>query len=470
MQTATIAEKHRKQAISGRFWAKRTYRGRIKDDHKIDPCMGSGHILIYMFDVLLQIYQNYGYSARDAAQCIVKKNLWGLDIDERAAQLAYFSVMMKARQYDRRFFKRNIQPNVFSIAESNAVPQASIDYFAGDNVNLKDAMMSIVTDLKDAKEYGSIIHVTPVDFNTVDVRLSELKEDNNFIGTNAYQELLPLVNTAKALSQKYHVVVTNPPYMGGSGMNPKLNKYVKDNYPDSKSDLFAVFIEKCASLAKENNYVSMITQQAWMFLSSYEKLRTKILHSQMVNMVHLGSRAFDEIGGEVVQTTSFVLRRNKSNDCLGTYCRLITPTTQQGKEDMFLSGENRYIALQDNFSKIPGSPIAYWASDNIIKAFRGKKLFDHGRTCQGFATGDNNRFLRLWFEPSDTSIFWNCSSHEQSQDTSLKWYPCTKGGAFRRWYGNMEYLVNWQYDGKELNGFRGSVIRNPDFYFRKAPS
>lgn len=432
-----------------------------------DPCSGSGHILAYLFDVLMQIYESYGYTTREAVASIVENNLYGLDIDDRAAQLAYFAVMMKARQYDRRFFSRDIQPHVYAIAESNHVDSFALEYFCDDDAKLKKAMETIISELYDAKEYGSILPVTPQDWTALYDRFTEIEEDIHISREAALRELLPLVQVAEALAQKYDVVVTNPPYMGASGMSAKLSDYVKKNYPDSKSDLFAVFIERCGQMAKKNGYQAMITQHAWMFLSSFEKLRGKLLHTDIVNMAHLGARAFEEIGGEVVQTTSFVIRKSHIADYKGEYCRLIEPTSQQGKEDMFLAGENWYAADQSNFSKIPGSPVAYWVSEKTIAAFQRGILADIADTKQGFATGDNNRFLKFWQEIDWSTVGLGFESRESARESSRKWFPTNKGGSYRKWYGNNIYVANWENDGSEMRAFSGSVIRNPQYYFRQ---
>ena len=359
----------------------------------IDPCSGSGHILAYMFDVLMKIYESYGYTTREAVANIVENNIYGLDIDDRAAQLAYFAVMMKARQYDRRFFSRGIQPHVYAIVESNHIDKFSVEYFYNGDAKLKAVMDTIISELHDAKEYGSILTVTPQDWSALYDRFAEITEDIHMSRDVALAELLPLVQVAEALAQKYDVVVTNPPYMGGSGMSAKLSDFVKKNYPDSKSDLFAVFIEKCGQMAKKNGYQAMITQHAWMFQSSFEKLRIKMSQVDAVNMAHLGSRAFEEIGGEVVQTTSFVIRKQYIKNYKGTYARLLEPSTQQGKEDMFLSGTNCYLARQDDFSKIPGLPIAYWTSDSIFLLFEECEPFENYGTLKvGISTANNNRF------------------------------------------------------------------------------
>ena len=409
----------------------------------IDPCAGSGHILAYMFDVLMQIYESYGYTTRDAVASIVEHNLYGLDIDDRAAQLAYFAVMMKARQYDRRFFSRSIQPHVYAIAESNHVDSFAVEYFCNGDAKLTEAMDTILRELHDAKEYGSILTVTPQDWTMLYDRFAEIEDDIHMSRETALRELLPLVQVAEALAQKYDVVVTNPPYMGGSGMGAKLSDYVKKNYPDSKSDLFAVFVEKCGQMSKKNGYQAMITQHAWMFLSSFEKLRGKLLNTDIVNMAHLGARAFEEIGGEVVQTTSFVIRKSHIVEYNGEYCRLIEPTTQQGKEDMFLSCENRYAADQSSFSKIPGSPVAYWVSDKGIKAFEAATFSERFVSGGRNKTHDNEKFVRCWWEISDTN----------------KWQPYSNGGEFRRWYGNNIDVVDWSEQARKSYASHGGLIQ-----------
>ena len=421
----------------------------------IDPCMGSGHILVYAFDVLMQIYTSAGWDQREAAQSILKNNLFGLDIDDRAAQLAYFAVMMKARQYDRRLLTRGIQPNIYSICESNGISAMTIEYFHKNDPKLKADIESIITEMRDAKEYGSILNITPVDFAGLYARFDEIRNDINMMQMAALDELLPLVKCAELLAQKYDVVVTNPPYMGSSGMNPLLTNYVKTNYPNSKSDLFACFIERCGQMAKKNGYQAMITQHAWMFLSSFEKLRAKLLAVDIVNMAHLGARAFEEIGGEVVQTTSFVIRKSHIADYKGEYCRLIEPTSQQGKEDMFLAGENRYVADQSNFSKIPGSPVAYWVSEGLLSAFANMpSLGEIGAAKTGMTTGDNNRFLRLWYEIAKDKV-------------GSKYEFYSKGSDFRRWYCSASNVILWENNGDEVKNFKGSTIRNEESFFKK---
>ena len=436
----------------------------------IDPCMGSGHILVYAFDVLMQIYTSAGWDQREAAQSILKNNLYGLDIDDRAAQLAYFAVMMKARQYDRRLLTRGIQPNIFSIRESNGIQAMTIEYFHKNDPKLKADIKSIVTEMRDAKEYGSILNITPVDFAGLYARFDEIREDINMMRQAALDELLPLVRCAELLAQKYDVVVTNPPYMAVSNAGAKVNDYVKKNFPDSKADLFAVFIERCGQMAKKNGYQAMITQHAWMFLSSFENLRGKLLHTDIVNMAHLGARAFEEIGGEVVQTTSFVIRKSHIADYKGEYCRLIEPTSQQGKEDMFLAGENRYAADQSNFSKIPGSPVAYWVTNRVISIFSDYPVIDSiAKPRQGLATGDNNKMLRLWFEVNRNRLSTNSPSLAAFHSTPYyRYIPYNKGGAYRKWYGNIDNVIKFDSSSYAYLLTVGNHLPSREFYFKPA--
>ena len=428
----------------------------------IDPCMGSGHILCYLFDVLMQIYLDNGYSKREAVRSILENNLFGLDIDKRAAQIAYFSVMMKAREYESNFFSRsNIpQPRVYDIQESNWLGGA-YKHEMGNFLNsqqYRDTLNYLLDDFVDAKEYGSILQIKPLDYEGLkeawDTSASATASNVNMaMWYDAVKDSVEqLIEQAILLSQKYDAVVTNPPYMGSSGMGAHLANFVKKYYPDSKSDLFAVFIEVCSRMAAEKRYQAMITQHAWMFLSSYEKLREKMMLTETVNMAHLGARAFEEIGGEVVQTTSFVRCRTHIDDYKGTYCRLMKPTSQQGKEDMFLAGENRYFANQDSFAKIPGSPVAYWLSNEFINLLSSPTNI--GRTYQsgsGLSTADNERFLRFFWEVNNQKI-------ANKKYDKKKWFLFNKGGEYRKWYGNLQHVVNWKNDGEEIKYW---VTHNP---------
>ena len=418
----------------------------------IDPCMGSGHILVYAFDVLMDIYTACGWSERDAAKSILRNNLYGLDIDRRAYQLAYFAVMMKARQYNRRILSAENQPNLANFADVMHV----------DTSLLSGSLRKFAEQFQFADTYGSLMTVT---------KPAGLDEAvSAFLPTFGMQaeQLEMMMRVARILTQKYDVVCTNPPYMGGSGMNATLSTYVKKNFPDSKSDLFACFMEKCGQLIKRNGLYAMITQHAWMFLSSYEKLREKLKMHSIVDMAHLGARAFDEIGGEVVQTTAFVSCGRRVADFKGTYVRLVDIVGEWEKEAAYRSGNHRYTAKQENFSKIPGSPVAYWVSENFVRAFeQGTSLGKLADSKQGIATADNNRFLREWFEVAINNIELDCHSHEESKKSLKKWYPYNKGGEFRKWYGNNDFVVNWKNDGVELREFKKSVIRNPNFFFKR---
>mgnify|MGYP002800758710 CR=1 FL=1 len=430
----------------------------------IDPCCGSGHILAYLFDVLMQIYESYGYTTREAVASIVQNNLYGLDIDDRAAQLAYFAVMMKARQYDRRFFSRGIQPYVYAIKDSNGIGgayQYEMGNFLLDKKH-QETLNYILEAFRDAKEYGSTLQLEERDYiglmEAWKYTASQTAENMNLtLWYSAVEKAVPeLIQQAIVLSQKYDVVVTNPPYMGSSGMGVKLADFVKKNYPDSKSDLFAVFIEACGKMTRKNSYQAMITQHAWMFLSSFEKLRTKLLQKDTINMAHLGARAFDEIGGEVVQTTSFVLRNSHIAKYKGIYCRLIEPTSEWGKEKVFLSGEKRYITPQANFSKISGTPIAYWLSNKFIQILASKRTIGNTyRSGSGLSTADNNRFLRQFWEVDKTKI-------AASKDDEAKWFLFQKGGEYRKWYGNLSYVVNWENDGAEIKYWVTHNPKDPD--------
>ena len=426
-----------------------------EDIKLIDPCMGSGHILVYAFDVLMQIYESAGYSQRDAAKSILENNIYGLDIDDRAYQLAYFAVMMKARQYNRRILNGENSCHVYAIQESNSVNRAHLKYFGAgmDDIEKNAAKMQLeglLDTLTDAKEYGSILNVESYNwdllrrFVAAEDTAGQISMDSVGVEDTA-EQLNRLIDIGETMARKYWVTCTNPPYAGTSNLSANVNNFVKKNYPDSKADLFAVFIERCRQMTVNNGFQAMITQHSWMFLSSFEKLREKMMLTETVNMAHLGARAFEEIGGEVVQTTAFVRCANHVEGYKGTYCRLIEPTSQQGKEDMFLAEENRYTVNQDDFAKIPGAPVAYWVSQSVINAFKqAKPLGEQYDARSGLQTNDNTRFLRMWQE-----VNINRTSISKVSDGS-KWYPHLKGGPYRRWYGNYDYVVNWENNGEEI--------------------
>ena len=443
----------------------------------IDPCMGSGHILVYAFDVLMQIYTSAGWDQREAAQSILKNNLFGLDIDDRAAQLAYFAVMMKARQYDRRLLTRGIQPNIYSIRESNGIQAMTIEYFHKNAPKLKADIERIITEMRDAKEYGSILNITPVDFAGLYARFDEIRNDINMMQMSALDELLPLVKCAELLAQKYDVVVTNPPYMGGSGMNARLAEYAKVNYPNTKSDMSTVFMEKTVRMCNKIGYMSMINIPAWMFLSSYEKLREGLIaENTFVNMAHFGRGIF----GSDFGTTAFVIAKSHIDGYEGTYCRLFEKQgavdSVETKEKWFLDGMGHFVANQSNFSRIPGSPVAYWVSSATLKTFAYPSIGQIAKPRQGLATGCNDIFIRLWHEVNEEKVNYMAESLDGAVKSQKKWFPYNKGGDYRRWYGNNEYLVNWERDGFEIRHFvdeKGKLRSRPQntqYYFHRCIS
>ena len=345
----------------------------------IDPCMGSGHVLVYMFDVLVQIYNSYGYSTREAIANIVENNLWGLDIDERAAQLAYFAVMMKARQYDRRFFSRGIQPHVYAVRESNGLDKSCVEYFVNGDAILDKAMRCLIHELHDAKEYGSIVKVSNVDFPALYERFNQIREDISIYTLPTLAELLPFVQVAEAMAQKYHAVVTNPPYMSSSGMADKLAAYVKDNYPDTKSDMSTVGMERALDMCHTTGYVSMINIPVWMFISSYEKLRKALVQKNTVcNLVYPGRGVFGSDFGTVI----FTIAKAHIPNYKGTYRKLFDKQsavdTVEEKERLFFTDKGFYTFCQNDFLKIPGYPFAFWISEMMLESFSGKTVKDYG--------------------------------------------------------------------------------------------
>ena len=441
-----------------------------EDIRCIDPCMGSGHILVYMFDVLMQIYDSFGYTSREAVANILEKNLWGLDIDDRAAQLSYFAVMMKARQYDRRFFNRGIQPNVYGICESNAIDTSCIEYFARSDNNLKESIESIIRDLHDAKEYGSILNVSAVDFNALYERFEEIREDINIFAYPTLNELLPLVRVAKAMAQKYDVVVTNPPYRGTKDVGVLLSNFAKKNYPDSKGDLSTIFMERGVSYAKKHGYISMINIPIWMNKSTFTKLRYKLLHQVTIHSLLDFDRG---VFGSDFGTVAFVFRNGVISDYAGTYLSLFRERGQVDsvdvKESFFHNPKGKYSPKQSALLKVPSYQIAYSYSNAMLNAISCFKPCDHYSDVKsGLQTGNNDLFLRLWFEVAHGRIGFNISSTSDAEYPKYKWFPHTKGGSYRKWYGNQEYILNWQNDGYEIKNYDGfGIAKNPEYYFEE---
>ncbi|WP_267667065.1 BREX-1 system adenine-specific DNA-methyltransferase PglX [Leuconostoc gelidum] len=457
----------------------------------IDPAMGSGHILVYAYDVLQQIYESEGFSKKDSAELILQKNLFGLDIDNRAFQLSYFAIMMKARQDNRKVLSQGIRPNVFDVPNiSDSVDFADLLIKKADVVDtngIKNSLRQLLSVFSHGDSLGSIIEINPaIDFK----ELQKLTKSNLLINEDGFdaieagkmqQTLRNMLPVAKILSSRFTIAITNPPYMQASKMPKDLKAYVTSNYVDSKSDLFAVFIERLAKFVGSNGLYAMITQHQWMFLSSFERLRNKINKQSIINMAHLGTKAFEEIGGEVVQTTAFVMQNTQMSDYVGAFVRLVDYDSQKKKQVAYLNAvnstesKNVYRTNQTHFGKIPGSPIAYWASANLIHEFEvGKPLSEYVDPRQGLATGENARFLRQWYEVCISQIKFDAKSIDESISSNKKWFPYNKGGSYRKWYGNYDYVINWHNNGEEVrnfkfpNGKQRSVVRNPNYYFREA--
>ena len=440
---------------------------KLEEIKLLDPCMGSGHILVYAFDVFLQIYQENGYSPEEATKSILKNNLYGIDIDKRAYQLSYFAIMMKARQYYQNISE--IKPNLIFITNSKTLfpcvskplkPKQKIIKISNKNSSRISTKLffRFMHDFKNAEEYGSLLKINYTE--------KELKECKKKIKNQK------IIEQARFLSQKYHIVVTNPPYLPVKNTGKKLQTYVKQNYPDSKTDLFAVFIERGTEFLIQGGLQAMLTMHSWMFLSSYKTLRKKILEKNTIlNMIHLGKKAFEGIGGEVVQTTAFVLTNHMISNYRSSFQRLVDFNSQNAKEQAYLNHKNLYQLKVKQFFKIPGYPMIYWANEMILKIFENavclKKI---AAPKQGIATSNNPLFLRLWFEVDKNNLFLNCQSQKQAQVSNARWYPYNKGGIFRKWYGNHDFVIDWQQDGKRLKNFKGAVLRNPHYYFKECIS
>lgn len=417
----------------------------------LDPSMGSAHFGVYAFDVLMKIYMEYGVSEREAASSIVENNLFGLDIDDRSAQIAYFAIMMKARQYDRRFFTRGIQPHFYSIQESNSVDRNAVEYFAAGNENLRKGIESILNDFEDGKEYGSILQVRPVDFEAIFERLGEIEKDINIYKDIVLKQIKPIIQVAKVMSDKYVIVATNPPYM--NKYDDKLKFYINNHYKDYSGDLFSVFMYHNFDYCKNDGYSGFMTPNTWMAAKQYEKLRDYIYnHKAISTFIQMAKGAFFKEA--TVDICAYVFK-NGSSDEAGTYIRLDEfhgdMDVQKAKVLEALSNCNCdyvFSANDRDFESIPGKPIAYWISDNGLKAFNYGLIGDYAETKQGFKTGNNDKFLKLWFEVSSDKLFLGEDKEEK------KWFPCNKGGNFRKWYGNKEYVVDWENDGYELINYK----------------
>lgn len=440
----------------------------------IDPCMGSGHILIAMFDVLMDIYESAGYDKREAAFEIVEHNIHGLDIDQRAYQLAYFAVMMKGRGYNRRFLRGKggkTEPKVYAIVESNDINRNHLQFF-GTHLSEMERNLAVMQieglldKFKDAREYGSILNVDACDWDVLGKFVEDLGTTGQIsfesVGSEETQEhLRKLVRVARNLGQKYDAVITNPPYMSASNAGVKVYDLIQKEYPDSKADLFSVFIEHCGKMAKPKGYQALITQHSWMFLTTFQNLRYKINRKKLVNMIHLGAHAFEEINGEVVQAVAFVMENTDTINFRSKFVRLINIANANGKKIAFLNKKEQYVRASSEFSDIPGCIYMYWASDKIIMLFQGKSLGEIYDIKSGLSTGDNDIFLRYWHEISakNFSVY--------TGNKQVGWIPYNKGGGTRRWYGLNSLVVYWGNNADKIKQVGKAVFRNPSFYFRE---
>jgi len=441
----------------------------------IDPSMGSGHILVYAFDLLMQIYESEGFSQREAAISILENNLNGLDIDTRAFQLSYFAVMMKARQYNRRILKRTVPLHVYDIPGTDDLHLSDFDVLTNQlTPNNAHVLQQLLMDFMHGNEIGSLISEDGSSLASLRKELTTLNQDQLSF------ELIPLIdkanailNSAELLSKKYQIVITNPPYMGSSRMGQVLAKFTKKYYPNSKSDLFAMFIERWNKALVLGGYNAMVTMQSWMFLSSFEKMRVNLLDNYTIsNLMHMENNVMGIAFGTAVS----IIRNYQLPEFIGTYHQIKTADAS-GKIPVTVPIEgNRFNRTnQANFAKIPGMPIAYWASENLLHDFEvGTRMDELVDARQGLATADNNRFLRLWHEVVSNSISFHSSSIEDSVLSQKKWFPCNKGGSYRKWYGNYDFVVNWENNGDEVRHFtdeKGKVRSRPqntNYYFREA--
>lgn len=453
-----------------------------------DLACGSGHILNECFDLLYDLYIAEGYGRGEAVENIFRHNLTGIDLDTRAKQLSQFALLLKACQKDAGFADAHCLPNVLTMPKPwNEETQGPIQdmlhiYFQGEATNEQKEEIAACFDLmQNADSLGSIMKFDISESTRLLIKQTTDYWCSQELVPEEVRTQMPSFKLILALTEKYHALVMNPPYMGGGKMNSVLSKYVKDNYEEGKADLFSVFMQMGMERLVDGGKMAQINMQSWMFLSSFEKLRTQFLKNYNIdNMLHLGPRTFDELSGEVVQNTAFVLSKHEPTEQGGTYYRLVEGKNCANKESLFLShindNEDGYHIYypnveQLNFGKIPGAPIGYWVSPKIQEIFTSNLALS--AVCsptQGLATADNARFLRLWFELSYSRIGFGCENAALAARSQKKWFPYNKGGSFRRWYGNQEFVVNWEEDGKEIKEYKGAVIRNPTFYFKPSVS
>lgn len=443
-----------------------------------DPCCGSGHILVYAFEVLFQIYEEYGYNKKDISKKILEKNLFGLDIDERASQLTILSVLLKAREYDKYIFNYEITSklNIFSIPESVNINEQLIEFLNEDNN--KNTAKKLIELFKYGKDIGSLLIPNELNKENLFRLNNELNNLDTIFGIELKNKLNPLINAANILMNKYKILVTNPPYMSSTGMNIHLKEFVEKNYFTGKNDLFSAFIIKCLECVADDGYVAMITMQVWMFIASFEKFREELLNkSKIVSMLQIGFNSFPELNSKIALGTSFVLEKGKNLNYEGIFYDLNISDTNADKEKIFLEKKEKndyFISKSSKYFEIAGLPIAYWVTDNVFEAFKNNKMItNYASPRQGMATGMNERFLRLWYEVSSNKIGFNFKNAIDAENSKKKWFPYNKGGDFRKWYGNIDYVVNWENNGFEIKHFvneKGKLrsrAQNTEFYFKK---
>lgn len=435
-----------------------------------DPACGSGHILVYAFELLSKMYLERGYREREVPGLVLSRNLHGMEIDPRAAQIARLALAMCARGMDRRFFGRGVQADIAVLAPvalgEGDVPQGSV---LEKRKDLLDALAHL-------DEAGSLLAPGEGDLAAIREAI-DLTGDGGLFGSSSRERLQRALETCETLARRHDCVVANPPYMGSSSFGPFMSGWVKRNYPDVKSDLCTCFIERGFNLARDRGYAAMITMQSWMFLGSFEKMRSSLIGSKSIlSMLHLGPRAFDAIGGEVVNVTADVVYNGRAA-CEGAYVRLVDINGSDAKRKKALEaiddpGCGRFYRRDaETFKQIPGAPIAYWASDALLDAFAtSSSLVDVAKPRQGLATGDNNSFLRDWWEVSFDKLGRGMSSAMLAKESGCTWFPCNKGGGYRRWYGFNSVVIDWKDDGRRLKEFPGSVVRNPSYYFSEGMS
>ena len=435
-----------------------------------DPACGSGHILVYAFELLAKMYLERGYREREIPGLVLSKNLHGMEIDPRAAQIARLALAMCARGLDRRFFGRGVQADIAVLAP---VVLGEGDVPHGSALEKRKDLVDALAHLDEA---GSLLAPGEDDLAAIREAI-DLTGDGGLFGSSSRERLQRALGTCEVLSRRHDCVVANPPYMGSSSFGPFMSKWVKKNYPDVKSDLCTCFIERGFNLTKDRGYAAMITMQSWMFLGSFEKMRSSLIGSKSIlSMLHLGPRAFDAIGGEVVNVTADVVY-NGHAACEGAYVRLVDINGSDAKRQKALEAignpdcDRFYRRDAETFKQIPGTPIAYWASDALLDAFAtSSSLVDVAKPRQGLATGDNNSFLRDWWEVSFDKLGRGMSSAMLAKESGCTWFPCNKGGGYRRWYGFNSVVIDWKDDGRRLKEFPGSVVRNPSYYFSEGMS